>query len=157
MAGHLPKHKQDFLKIPGAKIAIISSSWHWDIVGEMIKTCVAEVELLDIASVEIHKLPGSLELPLTAKLLFESKPDLNAIIAFGVVLKGGTTHNDTVLQQVNQGFSLVSDKYSKPIINEVIGVDDIKDAQTRAVSKGIEAAYAVSEFLHWKKSSIGNY
>lgn len=150
MAGHLPKDQSEFLKIQGAKIAIISSSWHWDIVDKMTKTCLSELERLDAKSLETHKLPGSLELPLAASILFDRKPELDAIIAFGVVLKGGTTHNETVLQQVNQGFSLISDRFGKPIINEVIGVDGINDAQARATSKGIEAAYAVSEFLNWK-------
>lgn len=152
MAGHLPKDQSEFLKIEGAKIAIISSSWHWDIVLEMTNTCIAELKRLEAKSIETHKLPGSLELALTAQILFEQKPELDAVIAFGVVLKGGTTHNDSVLQHVNHGFSQVSLQYSKPIINEVIGVDKIEDAKIRASSKGIEAAYALSEFINWQKS-----
>lgn len=150
MAGHLPKHQSDFLKIKGAKIAIVCSSWHPQIIDTMTKTCINELKRLEVDSIECHKLPGSLELPLAARLLFEKNPSLDAIIAFGVVLKGGTSHNDTVLQHVNHGFCLVTERFSKPIINEVIGVDKIEDAQSRAISKGVEAAYAVSEFLNWK-------
>ena len=114
--------------------------------------------LLDLGvrdeNISVHRLPGSLELPFAARALFETDPNLDAILAFGVVLKGATTHDETVIQNVVHGFSLVSDRFGKPIINEVIGVTKIEDAQKRSGesewNKGIEAAFAVSELLHWK-------
>lgn len=153
MAGHLPKETSKFHTIPGAKIAIIASSWHAQIVNQMIETCTKELEKLQSHTpIKVHILPGSLELPLAARILFEKERELDAIIAFGVVLKGDTTHDNTVIDHVNQGFSLISDRFAKPIINEVIGVSDIKHAEVRAISKGIEACYAVSEFINWKRS-----
>ena len=150
MAGHLPKEISQFHKIPGAKIAIVASSWHASIVNQMIKTCIEELTKLHASAVKVHILPGSLELPLAARILFEKETELEAIIAFGVVLKGDTTHDSTVIEYVNQGFTLASERFGKPIINEVIGVRDIVHAEARAQSKGIEACYAVSEFINWK-------
>ena len=148
MAGHLPKQVENFLRIDSKNIAIISSSWHSEIVNEMLRTSKDLLEKLGANSISIHCLPGSLELPLAAKLLFQNNEQLDAIIAFGVILKGQTSHNETVEREVANGFSLVSQEFSKPVINEVIGVNDIKFATQRAQSKGIEAVYALTEFLN---------
>jgi 6,7-dimethyl-8-ribityllumazine synthase len=142
MAGALPKQPSDFLKIPNAKVAIVASSWHREIVNEMILSAITELRSIGVAEGDIMLCwaPGSHELPLYAKF-----PDLDGIIAFGVVLRGGTTHNDSVIQAAVNGFINLNSEFSKPIINEVIGVNKIEDAESRAKDKGIEAVYAFSE------------
>lgn len=158
MAGYLPKKPEDFHPIPGAKIAIIASMWHTSYVDKMIARTTTELTRLqvDANEIQIHRVPGSLELPIAARTLLETDPSLDAIIAFGVVLKGGTTHDSTVIDSVVRGFAHVSDRFGKLIVNEVIGVTDLKDAEARSnedhANKGLEAAFAVSEFLYWQRS-----
>jgi 6,7-dimethyl-8-ribityllumazine synthase len=158
MAGYLPKPIGEFHKIPNARIAIIAAMWHQDCVDAMIERAQQELLVLDVRpeDISVHKIPGSLELPYAARCLFESDASLDAIIAFGVVLKGSTTHDDSVIQTVVDGFSRVSDRFHKPVINEVIGVNTIADARLRSddsiANKGVEAVFAISELLYWKKS-----
>ncbi|MBX2809155.1 MAG: 6,7-dimethyl-8-ribityllumazine synthase [Cellvibrionaceae bacterium] len=158
MAGYLPKAVSDFHKIPGARVAIIAALWHKDCIDAMIARAHTELLALDVAAADIsvHLLPGSLELPYAARRLFETQPELDAIIAFGVVLKGATTHDDSVIQTVVDGFARVTDRCHKPIINEVIGVTCLEHAQQRAdetvANKGVEAVFALSELLHWERS-----
>ncbi len=158
MAGYLPKPISEFHKIPNARIAIIAAMWHQDCVDAMIARAQQELLVLDVRpeDISVHKIPGSLELPYAARCLFESDASLDAIIAFGVVLKGSTTHDDSVIQTVVDGFSRVSDRFHKPVINEVIGVNTIADARLRSddsiANKGVEAVFAISELLYWKKS-----
>lgn len=155
MAGSLPKKREQFHQIPGARIAIIASLWHGEIIEAMIERASSELAGLGVAAGDlfVHRLPGSMELPFAARRLFETDPTLDAIIAFGVVLKGATTHDDSVIHQVLSGFAEVSSKFGKPIINEVIGVTNLDDARKRAddseSNKGFEAAFALSELLHW--------
>ncbi len=157
MAGHLPKKPDEFAKIPGARIAIIASMWHAPCVDRMIARAVRELAGVEVAEsdIQIHRVPGSLELPLAARTVFEADPSVDAILAFGVVLKGSTTHDSSVIQQVLHGFSLVTDRFNKPIINEVIGVTDLADAERRSgdddANKGLEAVFAVSELLRWQR------
>lgn len=155
MASGLPKKREEFQKIPGEKIAIIASMWHPQCVESMVNRCVSELNALGCKDIEIHYLPGSYELPMAAQFLFENKPDLNVVIAFGVVLTGGTTHNMNVLQEVTNGFSRIMRDTGKAIVNEVIGVSDIQDAVKRSGNddrnKGLEAAFAASEVLAWRK------
>lgn len=161
MAGALPKPKEQFHKIPTARLAIIASMWHSECVNSMINCARSLLFNLEVSTenLTVHRVPGSLELPFAARVLFELDPKLDAIIAFGVVLKGATTHNDSVIQNVVNGFSLVSDRFGKPIINEVIGVSNIEEARLRSAdndnNKGVEAVFAVSELLHWLSATRG--
>jgi len=154
MAIGLPKDK-NFERIDGAHIAIIASMWHPQCVEPMIARAISELTLLGCQGITVHRLPGSYELPMAARFLFDYQQDLEAILAFGVVLKGATTHDMTVLQEVTSGFSRVMHDTNKLIVNEVIGVTDIKDAVKRSgsddVNKGLEAAFAVSEALSWRR------
>lgn len=156
MAGGLPKLQDQFHKIPNARIAIIGSMWHPECVDSMIERATNELLALDVKAenIQVHHVPGALELPFAARQLFAKYDYLDAVIAFGVVLKGATTHDDTVLQNVVDGFLSVSDRFNKPIINEVIGVITLEDAHKRSDdsvwNKGFEAVFALSELLHWK-------
>ncbi|MGS2717474.1 6,7-dimethyl-8-ribityllumazine synthase [Eionea flava] len=158
MAGFLPKPVSDFHSIPNARVAIIASMWHPECVDAMVNRAVDELLAVNVdrKNISTHILPGSLELPYAARCLFESDSRLDAVIAFGVVLKGDTTHDDHVMQQVVDGFGRVSDRFHKPIINEVIGVNNIEDAQKRSddsvANKGVEAVFALTELMRWQAS-----
>lgn len=154
MAGELPKKIEEFNIIKGSKVAIISGQWHREIAEVMVKSAIDVLKKigLDDDSILVHWAPGSLELPLYASLLLKNDPSLDGVIAFGVVLQGATTHNESVVQSVVDGFTELSLKYNKPIINEVIGVKDLKDAVVRAESKGVEAVFAFSEVVGFVRS-----
>lgn len=155
MAGALPRKPEEFQHIDGTTIAIIASMWHDNCVQAMIDRAKSELERLGVRRIDVHRLPGSYELPLAANFIFSSDPTVDAIIGFGVVLKGATTHDSTVITEVVSGFSRVMHQHGKPIINEVIGVVDMKDAEKRSGTdnwnKGLEAAFAVSETLAWRR------
>ncbi len=161
MAGEMPKKPNEFHRIPGARVAILGSMWHPHCVEGMIDCAYSELIACEVnpEQIQIHRVPGSLELPFAARVLFENDSRLDAILAFGVVLQGATTHNESVLTNVVHGFSLVSDRFGKPVINEVIGVSSIRDAEERSLSddknKGLEAVFALTELLHWKNSLAG--
>jgi 6,7-dimethyl-8-ribityllumazine synthase len=156
VAGFLPKKKEQFHKIPNAKVAIVAAMWHPQFVDAMVDRAIAEMQDAGVSrdNISVHTLPGSLELPLAANMLFESDPELSAVMAFGVVLQGATTHDASVLQTVVEGFGQVSLKHNKPIINEVIGVTSLDDAAARSddseSNKGLEAVFALTELLHWQ-------
>lgn len=154
----LPKVPGEFHKLPNACLAIIGSQWHNDCVNAMIERAYSELLAIDVLpeKISIHRVPGSLEIPFAAQVLFETNPELDAVLAFGVVLKGRTSHDESVMQNIVSGFRDVTHRFSKPIINEVIGVTDIKDARERSgddlMNKGVEAVFAASELLHWLSS-----
>ena len=126
MAGHAPEVAVN--EIPGAKIAIISATWHDDICSDLIKGAERACEAAKAVSTVI-RVPGSFELPLAAQFAFEKGFD--AAVVLGVVVQGETPHFDYVCQGVTQGVMDVSLKFSKPIGFGVLTVNTIEQAIAR--------------------------
>ena len=74
--------------------------------------------------------PGSSELPLTVDWLFQYR-QCSAVIGLGVVIRGRTSHYDSVCRIVEQGFIQVQLKWSKPVISGVLMVESLEQAKER--------------------------
>jgi len=155
MAGHAPTI--GIKPLPGAKVAIISSSWHLDICNDLIAGAKRALTEAQVGEVEVQFVPGSFEIPLAAQYAFEAGFD--GVVALGLVLKGETPHFDYVCQGVTQGVIDVSLKYSKPIGYGVLMCNDLDQAIDRSgrtaskEDKGYDSAVAVLELLHLRKKS----
>ena len=155
MAGHAPTIS--LKPLPGAKVAIISSSWHLDICNDLIAGAKRALAEAQVGTVEVKFVPGSFEIPLAAQYAFEAGFD--AVVALGLVLKGDTPHFDYVCQGVTQGVIDVSLKHSKPIGYGVLMCNDLDQAidrcgrATSKEDKGYDSAVAALELLHLRKKS----
>ena len=153
MAGHAPTI--GIKPLPGAKVAIISSSWHLDICNDLIAGAKRALTQAQVGTVEVQFVPGSFEIPLAAQYAFEAGFD--AVVALGLVLKGETPHFDYVCQGVTQGVIDVSLKHSKPIGYGVLMCNDLDQAidrcgrATSKEDKGYDSAVAALELLHLQK------
>ena len=142
---------------PG-RIAILQSKWYPEIVTRMSGVCKDVLRKVGYARVEVHTLPGSLELPLAAAdlLATDSAGDLDAVICFGVILKGETLHFEMITNECMRGLGAVSLQYRRPVVVEVLPVLDIEHARARSAddgfNKGYEAAAAAIEMIHWRRS-----
>lgn len=149
---HLPR-----IDAPG-RIAILCSKWYPEIVGSMASVCAQVLAEAGYARVETHTLPGSLELPLAASdlLAADAAGDLDAVICFGVIVKGETLHFEMITNECMRGLGSVSLQYRRPVVVEVLPVLDIEHARARAgddqYNKGYEAAAAALEMIHWRRS-----
>jgi 6,7-dimethyl-8-ribityllumazine synthase len=155
MAGHAPTI--GIKPLPGAKIAIISSSWHLDICNDLIAGAKRALTEAQVGTVEVQFVPGSFEIPLAAQYAFEAGFD--GVVALGLILKGDTPHFDYVCQGVTQGVIDVSLKHSKPIGYGVLMCNDLDQAidrcgrSTSKEDKGYDSAVAVLDLLHLRKKS----
>lgn len=153
MAGHAPTIGSK--PLPGAKVAIISSSWHLDICNDLIAGAKRALTEAQVGTIEVQFVPGSFEIPLAAQYAFEAGFD--AVVALGLVLKGDTPHFDYVCQGVTQGVIDVSLKHSKPIGYGVLMCNDLNQAidrcgrATSKEDKGYDSAVAALELLHLQK------
>ena len=153
MAGHAPTI--GIKPLPGAKVAIISSSWHLDICNDLIAGAKRALTEAQVGTVEVQFVPGSFEIPLAAQYAFEAGFD--AVVALGLVLKGETPHFDYVCQGVTQGVIDVSLKHSKPIGYGVLMCNDLDQAidrcgrATSKEDKGYDSAVAALELFHLRK------
>ncbi|MDA1075919.1 MAG: 6,7-dimethyl-8-ribityllumazine synthase [Proteobacteria bacterium] len=144
------------IKNPG-RIAILTSKWYPEIVGNLTDTCVSVLRSKGYTKIDVHQLPGSLEMPLAAADLFASDSSIEAIICFGVIVKGETLHFEMITQECMRGLGQVMQTYRKPVIVEILPVFKIEDAQARAAdnefNKGNEAAAAALEMIAWRRAN----
>jgi len=85
-------HKQSGLSIAKARIAVLKSKWYSEQVDGMAAKCIELLKQAGCSDIEIHTLPGSLEIPLAAKrLIRSSRRKFDAIVCLGVIMKGEPT------------------------------------------------------------------
>ncbi len=141
---------------PGA-IHILCSKWYPELVQSLSNACERVLREHGYSRVIVHTLPGSLELPLAARdLLAEDRSkEIDAIICFGVIVKGETYHFEMISNECIRGLGDVMHEFRRPVIVEVIPVMDIAHAAARAAddefNKGIEAAVAAIEMVAWRQ------
>ncbi|HJZ65667.1 MAG TPA: 6,7-dimethyl-8-ribityllumazine synthase [Candidatus Acidoferrum sp.] len=98
--------------------------------------------------VDVVRLPGSFELPLTCKKLAQTGK-YDALIAIGCVIRGETAHYDYVCAETSRGLQLAQMDTGVPVIFCVLTVDTLEQAIDRAGlksgNKGFEAGLAAIE------------
>lgn len=140
------------------RIAILKSKWYPELVNSLASTCVEVLSQYGYRDIDVHTLPGSLELPLAARDLLAEDTDrtIDAVICFGVIVKGDTYHFEMISNECMRGLGEVMHEFRRPVVVEVIPVFDIADAEARCAddefNKGIEAAAAAIEMVAWRRS-----
>ena len=117
----------------GAKVAIISASWHTDICAALVAGAVKAMNEYAV-SYEVSYVPGSFELPLAAQNALDNGFDAAVIV--GLVLKGETPHFEYVCQGVTQGVMDVQLSRSKPVGFGVLMCTDMSQAIARIGGAG---------------------
>lgn len=146
------------LKVPGARVAIISSQWHMEICQALVSGAQRACAQADLAELRVDWVPGSFELPLAAAMILDSGYD--AAIVLGLVLRGETPHFDFVCEGVTHGIMDLALKSRKALGFGVLMCDTLEQAVARAglpgsiEDKGFEAAAAALQMLHLQRSLL---
>jgi 6,7-dimethyl-8-ribityllumazine synthase len=134
------------------RIAIVSSTFRAKITRALEGNCVRTLVASGVSKnrITIVHVPGSLEIPFMAQTLAR-KRRYDAIITFGVILKGKTYHFEQIANECARGCMDVSLRHNIPVIFEVLAVYDLSDAAERATrkreNKGIEGAKTALEMI----------
>ena len=129
----------------GLRIVIVAGSWHAEITNGLIDGAARTLEASG-ASFELVRVPGSFELPVASKAALEAGAD--AVVALGVIIRGGTPHFEYVSAAATDGLTRVALDTGKPVGFGVLTLDDEKQGLDRAglpgskEDKGREAAEA---------------
>lgn len=135
--------------IVGARIAIVQGSWHKELTDRMIDASTRILNEAECAELDVFVVPGCYEIPLTAKKLAKTGK-YDAIIVYGIIVKGETDHYDVILQTCIRELGRVMYELETPIIMEILPVHDIAHAIARTEgehNKGIEAAQAAVKLI----------
>ncbi|MET9104391.1 6,7-dimethyl-8-ribityllumazine synthase [Streptomyces antibioticus] len=112
------------------RVAVIAAQWHEKVMDGLVDGALRALHDLGIDEPTLLRVPGSWELPVVAKALAGRGYD--AIVALGVVIRGGTPHFEYVCQGVTQGLTQVSVDTGVPVGNGVLTCDTEEQALDRA-------------------------
>lgn len=135
----------------GKRIAIVAARFNNFIVDPLLHAAVEALWNCNVEAddIEVHRVPGAFELPLTAQRLAETE-NFDAVICFGCVIRGDTPHFDYVCNEAARGIQDVSLKYNLPVIFGVLTTENTAQAEERVAegnNKGTDAALAALEML----------
>jgi 6,7-dimethyl-8-ribityllumazine synthase len=130
----------------GLRVVVVAASWHTTVMDGLLAGARRALEAAGVAEVREVRVPGSFELPVAAARAAASGVD--AVVALGVVIRGGTPHFEYVCQAAAQGLSSVALTTGVPVGFGLLTCDDEAQALDRAglpgssEDKGAEAAEA---------------
>jgi 6,7-dimethyl-8-ribityllumazine synthase len=140
----------------GLRFALVVSRFNSFITDRLLAGAVDALEASgaetdDITAVHV---PGSFEIPLTAKKLAQGGR-YDAIVAIGCILRGETAHFDYVASEVARGVQLAQLDTGVPVIFCVLTCDTLEQAIDRAGlksgNKGYDAGLAAVEMANLSK------
>jgi len=130
----------------GLKVVVIAASWHTVVMDGLLAGAQRALAAAHVDDVTIVRVPGTFELPVAAQVAAQNGAD--AVVALGVVIRGGTPHFDFVCQGATLGLTDVGVRTGVPVGFGVLTCDNEEQALDRAglegshEDKGAEAAEA---------------
>jgi len=112
----------------GLTVAVVASSWHTEVMDGLVGGAEAALEEVGIEP-KVVRVAGSFELPVVAAELAHTH---DAVIALGVIIRGGTPHFEYVCAAATDGLSRVALESGTPIGFGLLTCDDEEQAIARA-------------------------
>jgi 6,7-dimethyl-8-ribityllumazine synthase len=129
----------------GLTVVVVAGRWH-DVITDGLIAGATRVLEASGATFSVVRVPGSFELPVACKIALENGAD--AVVALGVIIRGGTPHFEYVSAAATDGLTRVALDAGKPVGFGVLTLDDEQQGLDRAglpgskEDKGEEAASA---------------
>ncbi|WNV84221.1 6,7-dimethyl-8-ribityllumazine synthase [Umezawaea sp. Da 62-37] len=129
----------------GLTLAIVATRWHTKITDNLVARAVEAAAKAGIDEPTVIRVAGAVELPVVVQALARTH---DAVVALGVVIRGGTPHFEYVCDAVTAGLTRVALDESTPVGNGVLTCDTEEQALDRAgfpdsaEDKGVEAVSA---------------
>ena len=128
------------------RVAIVASSWHEQVMDGLLEGADCAMRAHKVEAPVVVRVPGAFELPVVAAALAAQGYD--AVVALGVVIRGGTPHFDYVCNAATDGLTRVALDYTTAIGFGLLTTDNEEQALDRAglahsaEDKGYEATSA---------------
>lgn len=142
----------------GLRVAVIAASWHTQVMDGLLAGVQRGLAACGVEDAHVVRVPGTFELSVAAARL---APSYDAVVALGVVIRGGTPHFDYVCQSATLGLTEVGVRTGVPIGFGVLTCDTEQQALDRAglpgspEDKGFEASTAAVATAVTLRDAIG--
>ncbi|MGU3433235.1 6,7-dimethyl-8-ribityllumazine synthase [Actinomycetes bacterium M1A6_2h] len=120
------------LQLNGASdltLAIVAGQWHEKVSTALLEGAKRKAAEAGVEDITVVRVAGAIELPVVAQQLARTH---DAVVALGVVVRGGTPHFEYVCDAVTAGLTRVSLDESTPVTNGVLTVNDEQQALDRS-------------------------
>ena len=130
----------------GLRVAVVAASWHEVVMDGLLAGARRALADAGVAEAREVRVPGTFELPVAAAAA--ARAGYDAVVALGVVVRGGTPHFDYVCSAATDGLTRVALDHGVPVGFGVLTCDTEQQALDRAglegssEDKGHEAASA---------------
>ena len=147
------KPQEGDLAAGGLRFAIVVARFNSFVTDRLLAGCLDALRRsgAKMEDVELVKVPGSWEMPVTAKALAEQKR-FDAIICLGAVIRGETPHFDYVAGQAAGGLAQIAAETGVPVAFGVLTTNSVEQAVDRAGgksgNKGFDAAMTAIEMAN---------
>ncbi len=133
------------------RITIVASKYNEQFTDALVENAIEELgELVPSARIDLVRVPGAFEIPVAVETVLDRDAP-NCVIALGLVLRGATSHADLIIRSVTDGLQQIAIEHRRPVIHEVLLVDDEKQAYARCIganlNRGREAARAAAAMV----------
>jgi len=135
----------------GVKVAIVVSRFNSFITDRLLEGALDALRRhgVEEKGITVVRVPGSFEIPLGVRRAVGQKVD--AVIALGALIRGGTPHFDYLSAEVTKGVAQVMLETGIPVSFGVLTTDTVEQAieraGTKAGNKGAEAAQSALEMV----------
>ena len=146
----MPTERKGGLSAKGLRLGIVVSRFNSFITERLLSGALDALARAgaDEKKIEVVRVPGSFEIPVTAKRLAESGR-YDALITLGCLIRGDTQHFDYISAEVTRGIQLAAVETGVPIAFGVLTTDTLEQAIDRAGAKsgnkGAEVALTAVE------------
>ena len=118
----------------GLKVAVVAASWHTQVMDGLVGGATRALAAYGISEPEVIRVPGTFELPVVASAL--GRAGYDAVVALGVVIRGGTPHFEYVCSAATDGLTRVGVDHAMPVGFGVLTCDTEEQALDRAGLEG---------------------
>ena len=117
----------------GRRFAVLAARWNEEYVKRLVDAALDTLRRQGARDedVELSWVPGSFELPVAASWAAGSGR-FDAVLAFGVVIRGETEHFQLVAEGAAQGLMRVALDTGVPVLNGVLAVENAAQAEARS-------------------------
>jgi 6,7-dimethyl-8-ribityllumazine synthase len=116
------------------RVAVVAASWHERVMTGLLEGALDALRRHQVESPVVVRVPGSFELPVVASAL--AVQGFDAVIALGVIIRGGTPHFEYVSSAATDGLARVALDHGVPIGFGLLTCDNEQQALDRAGLEG---------------------
>ena len=115
------------------RVAIVVAPYYKDIADNLVAGARAELSAVN-ADIQVIEVPGALEVPVAIGIA-DRKGDFDGFVALGCVIRGETTHYDTVCNDSSRGLTMLG-LSGVAVGNGILTVENYEQAAARADPEG---------------------